>query len=95
MSGDNILKSLVEWFKSECDGNWEQGDGISIESLDNPGWSMSIDLPFEEEDRVLLSEDRAENDWIRCKVEDGQFRGFASVNNLNSLIKIFLDFVRE
>jgi hypothetical protein len=38
------LMWLCEWFASQCDGDWEHEFGISIGTLDNPGWSLRIDL---------------------------------------------------
>jgi hypothetical protein len=38
------LSLLEEWFVARCNGNWEHGSGISIETLDNPGWRVKIDL---------------------------------------------------
>jgi hypothetical protein len=33
-----VKPSLLEaWYASRCDGEWEHGYGISIETLDNPG----------------------------------------------------------
>ena len=43
----NVDESLVRlqlWYSRQCDGDWEHGLGIRIESLDNPGWSVRIDL---------------------------------------------------
>jgi hypothetical protein len=45
------LMWLCEWFANQCDGDWEHEFGISLETLDNPGWSLRIDLP-----RTALSE---------------------------------------
>lgn len=38
-------KYLDSWLVSMSDGNWEHHNGITIESTDNPGWMLSIDLP--------------------------------------------------
>jgi hypothetical protein len=40
---DEIV-SLQNWYKSQCDGAREHHYGISIESCDNPGWWVKIDL---------------------------------------------------
>lgn len=39
-----IVDRLEEWFESNCDGDWEHGSGIRIETLDNPGWMIRFDL---------------------------------------------------
>jgi hypothetical protein len=38
------LKALQEWYAAMSDGDWEHELGISIETIDNPGWVVSIDL---------------------------------------------------
>lgn len=35
---------LQEWYKKQCNGEWEQQSGVSIVSVDNPGWWVRIDL---------------------------------------------------
>ena len=35
---------LQAWYVSQCDGDWEHQNGISISTLDNPGWEVPIDL---------------------------------------------------
>ena len=39
-----VLNAVNEWFQSQCDGDWEHDYGITIETLDNPGWSVEIYL---------------------------------------------------
>ncbi len=40
----NEFGRLQDWYKLQCDGNWEQQHGISIISCDNPAWWVKIDL---------------------------------------------------
>ena len=35
---------LAHWYAAHCDGDWEHDFGIRIQTLDSPGWSISIDL---------------------------------------------------
>jgi hypothetical protein len=42
MSDD--LSWLQRWYSAHCDGEWEHGFGVTIETLDNPGWSVKIDV---------------------------------------------------
>jgi hypothetical protein len=39
-----ILKWLQAWYSSQCNGDWEHGNGIRIASIDNPGWHVAINL---------------------------------------------------
>ena len=40
----DILADLQNWYISNCNGEWEHQHGINIESRDNPGWWVKIDL---------------------------------------------------
>lgn len=39
-----LVKEIQEWFKTQCDGEWEHEHGLTIRSLDNPGWVVQISL---------------------------------------------------
>jgi hypothetical protein len=43
MSRD-ILSDLSRWYAHHCDGEWEHHHDIAIETTDNPGWWVKIDL---------------------------------------------------
>jgi len=38
------LDWLMSWYADQCDGDWEHQYGVCIETLDNPGWTLTIDL---------------------------------------------------
>ena len=38
------LAQLQQWYLSNCNGDWEHTYGVSIGTLDNPGWSLKIEL---------------------------------------------------
>lgn len=40
----NEILRLQEWYSSQCDGNWEHKQGVTIVSCDNPGWWVKVDL---------------------------------------------------
>jgi hypothetical protein len=40
----NEITRLQNWYKSQCNGDWEHQHGISITSCDNPGWWVKVDL---------------------------------------------------
>ena len=53
---DTPLRGLQLCYLSRCDGDWEHSFGVVVETLDNPGWRLLVDLegtgleakPFEE-----------------------------------------------
>jgi hypothetical protein len=38
------IQRLQHWFIANCNGDWEHQSGIAISTLDNPGWSIDIDV---------------------------------------------------
>ncbi|KWT87594.1 MULTISPECIES: immunity 53 family protein [unclassified Variovorax] len=90
----NTLSRLSRWFEEQCNGEWEHTYGVSIETLDNPGWTVRIDL--QELDVKLpqfvpLKVERSEVDWINCKVEEEAFVAFGGSSNLDEIVTVFLD----
>lgn len=91
----NHLESLISWYSSHCDGGWEQSFGIKIDTLDNPGWSLRIDLaetelagrPFEP---IHRGDSESDLNWVHCKVEAEQFVALGGPSSLPELLEIFL-----
>ena len=40
----DALTRLSRWYAAHCDGEREHHHGITLTSLDNPGWWMKVDL---------------------------------------------------
>jgi hypothetical protein len=91
------INQLQEWYLAHCNGRWEHDHGITIESLDNPGWRVRIDLRGSELEskRFVPVEEGSkpgnvfEDHWISCKVEDQVFWGAGK--DLGRILKRFLD----
>lgn len=90
---------LNRWYQAQCDGDWEHRYGISIETLDNPGWWVRIDLRdtlLEESPFIpFVSGDGGEDiRWISCKVEEAQWHGMGDPSRLEELIGHFVAWAR-
>jgi len=80
MNSDKLIEDLQTWYEAQCDGDWEHDYGVSITTLDNPGWGVKINLygtilenkVFEE---IVLEDGQG---WIDCRVIDNQFRGYSN-----------------
>lgn len=62
-----VLTRLCGWYALHCDGDWEHQSGLKIGTLDNPGWSLEVNLTGTNcEDRTInrISEVRTKHDWI-------------------------------
>lgn len=98
-SGMNLLGRLQAWYASMCNGDWEHTYGIFISNIDNPGWSLKVELKDTylynaafEEIKIQRSD---EGDWILCKIEEGDFQGYGGPGNLSELIGIFLEWAEN
>ncbi len=40
----DALYLLQRWYLGQCDGEWEHGYGVSIDTIDNPGWRLRVEL---------------------------------------------------
>lgn len=89
-----LLEYIQEWYTANCDDSWEHTYGIRISTIDNPGWSITIDLSetgLEDKEFKVIDIERTENDWVYCKREGMQFKGHGGPQNLTELLTIFKD----
>ena len=106
MSGDD-LTWLSQWFLSECNNDWEHGTGIRIETLDNPGWHIRINLEdtllegrsFEPVSHGEINDDLDEwhrtGSWWRASVEGDHFKATCGPLDLGSVIAIFRQWAEQ
>jgi hypothetical protein len=98
MTTDAVLKRLADWYVRQCDGDWEHSHGVVIDTLDNPGWSLSVDLAGTTLEARAFPEVRVEvssTAWYTCRVENGKFRGWSGPSGLGDLLRAFLDWAEE
>jgi hypothetical protein len=87
------LTRLQDWYNAECNGDWEHQYGVRICTLDNPGWSLDVDLldtSLMDKAFIPLTIDRSDTDWVHCKVEGAVFKGRGGSRNLREMLQIFL-----
>ena len=95
MTMDSISR-LQQWYRSQCDGNWEHQYGVKIDTMDNPGWAVEVDIVGTNLEGRLFEEvniERSESDWLRCRVRDGKYKGFGGPLNLQEVIDVFLSWI--
>ncbi len=98
MADLNVLKKLERWYEDQCDGLWEHGWGITIKTLDNPGWSVEINL--RETAHTGLPErevnvETSETDWAHCRIKDQKFNGYGDPTKLSRLIEVFFEWIEK
>lgn len=99
-----ILSRLMRWYDANCNEEWEHSCGVKIDTLDNPGWLVVINL---EGTGIALESIpptkvyRDKDDWFECSVQPGcvftsdgeghsKFVGYGGPRNLEEMIGYFL-----
>lgn len=88
------LGRLDRWFATMCNGDWEHTYGVTLQTIDNPGWMLEVELtdtPLVNRLFSEVKEQSSDSDWIHCAVSQDLFRGSGSVGNLGRILDIFLD----
>lgn len=87
-----ILTWCQAWYASQCNGDWEHQYGVKITTLDNPGWTVQIDL----NDTALAGRTRdrnqvhrSEHDWIALEADGQQFTAACGPLNLGEALHEF------
>jgi hypothetical protein len=88
----DALSLLQEWYSTQCNGYWEHQWGVKIDTLDNPGWMLEIDLIETRAAQRALERnriERSEHDWIEYWVESKKFKAAMGPRNLAEAVRIF------
>jgi hypothetical protein len=87
------LDWLMSWYEAQCDGEWEHRYGVQIESLDNPGWLLKIDLHGTVlEGRGFPTTEYGSpgvSPWWSCQVIDNQWQAGCGPRDLATVIGMF------
>ena len=98
------LAELQRWYDAHCDGDWEHTYGVKIETLDNPGWNIVIDLAFTDLEDVPLVEVQHNEiaqsfqdnpEWFVCRKIESKFEGSGGPNQLEAILRVFLNWVHS
>jgi len=101
MSTPDDLGWLMQWYLSQCDDDWEHQFGVTIDTLDNPGWSLSVDLngtALEGRDFLAVSDGVSKDEepvqdgdgsWLVCRIEGAKFKAWGGPRDLGRMIRAF------
>ena len=96
MSHNSLFDKLSAWYLEQCNGIWEHAYGVLIDTLDNPGWQVKIDLndtKFQDAKFETMVIIKSENDWINCQIKDHAFIGVGDPSKLGDILEVFLKIV--
>jgi hypothetical protein len=95
----STLDRLQGWYTRQCNGDWEHAWGIRIESCDNPGWWVKINLVgtslLDRQFKVIAEGVDAQyyptgSRWLCCRVEDAVWHGAGDETKLERILEEFL-----
>lgn len=94
----DVFEWIEKWYVSMCDGEWEHFYGIKIDTLDNPGWIVQIDvLDTELENKPFQSMSNYidDNSWLHCQVKEGKFVASGDSTKLKVILEVFRNWVED
>jgi hypothetical protein len=100
----SLLAELADCHRRHCDGEREHWYGITIQTTDNPGWWVKVDLTgtvlaMRRFERVAEGVDNngypSAPRWLHCQVSDCQvsghvWHGAGDVSRLEEIVSRFL-----
>lgn len=95
---NHLLDWIQNWFFKQCNGDWEHQYGITIETVDNPGWYIVINLNdtiCQNRDFTMIEMDNGEMDWYFCLTKNNNFEASCSPKHLNTVLKHFKNWAEE
>ena len=92
---DQLVNHFQQWYQDHFNDEWEYNKNIVIKSLSNKEWRVFINLKgteLEEKTFELPKQERAEDDWYRCCIQDSRFDGYGGPRNLADILLFFKKF---
>jgi len=93
-TGVSVLQRLQSWYLTQCNGEWEHEYGIRVQTLDNPGWMIKVNLQGTSLEGVEfrpIKIERSEQDWLHASRTADEIRIACGPQNLEEAIVVFCD----
>jgi len=100
----STLTRLQAWYSRQCNGTWEHSSGVRIDSCDNPGWWVKINLldtPLQDREFTEIAEGVNSQRfalgprWLNCRVEKNTWHGAGDETKLERILELFLAWAEE
>jgi hypothetical protein len=93
-----ILQWLQRFYQEQANGDWEHTYGIKIETVDNPGWWICIDLAdtdYADLHDISLTETVTDSDWYFYRFANKQFTASGDLSKLEFLLCKFREQIEK
>ena len=93
MASPDVLAELQRWYLHQCDGDWEHSFGVIVDTLDNPGWRVRVDLvdtALHANEYERVETHRKENDWVVSWRDEKLWHAACGPLNLQEALGLFL-----
>jgi hypothetical protein len=90
------LMWLQQWYLGYCNGTWERKHKIKIETVDTPGWHVTINLSetgLDNKKFIEVKREVDEENWLFCLVKENNFEASCGPRRLNEALRIFRSWV--
>ena len=94
----DTLDWIQDWFKNNCDGDWEHGEAIQINTLDTPGWEVEIDISNTSMVNMHINwilNENGKQDWYGVKIENQKFSAAGDTRKLKFLLGLFKEMIEK
>ncbi|WP_433366812.1 Imm53 family immunity protein [Actinoplanes sp. CA-142083] len=95
-SVDEYFEFLASWYVAHCDGEWEHEFGVRIETVDNPGWNLRVDIIGTEMEGRIATRGRREFEgggWLIVESDGRSFEASCDAMSLRLAVQEFKKFV--
>jgi hypothetical protein len=87
---DASIAQICSWYAAQCNGDWEHKYGVRIDSLDNPGWQVAVDVA--ETDRAGTPfapiEWQGSDRWLTAEREGDEVVMYCGPRELDAALEI-------
>ncbi len=89
------IERIQDWYKINCNGDWEHSYGFKIETLDNPGWAIKIDIAETALENLEFQREyqnpKNDSDWFQIRTENKILNIYCGPESMKSTFEIFFD----
>ncbi|MEJ5219102.1 Imm53 family immunity protein [Cognatishimia sp. D5M38] len=98
MNIDLPLIKLQNWYVSNCDGDWEHTYGFKLETLDNPGWTITVDLDETHQEDQDFTESKINYEhktrWLVVSKEGSKLKGACGPLELETMLVLVAEWLQ-